>query len=45
MFPKLLARIKELAGYKGPKVVVGFTAEYAIFVHENLTARHPVGAV
>jgi hypothetical protein len=24
-------------------VVVGFTAAYAIFVHENLNAHHPVG--
>lgn len=24
-------------------VVVGFTAAYSIYVHENLEARHPVG--
>lgn len=24
-------------------VVVSFSAEYAIFVHENLEARHPIG--
>jgi hypothetical protein len=26
-----------------PVVEVGFTAGYAVFVHENLQARHPVG--
>lgn len=25
------------------KMVVGFTAPYAIYVHENLTARHRIG--
>jgi hypothetical protein len=24
-------------------VIVGYTAAYALFVHENLTAHHPVG--
>lgn len=24
-------------------VIVGYTANYALFVHENLEARHPVG--
>lgn len=26
-----------------PSVIVGFEEEYAIFVHENLEAHHPVG--
>ena len=26
-----------------PSVVVGFDEEYAIFVHENLEAHHPIG--
>jgi hypothetical protein len=26
-----------------PSVIVGYTEEYAIFVHENLEANHPVG--
>lgn len=26
-----------------PYVVVGYTQNYAIWVHENLNARHPVG--
>jgi len=28
---------------KDPKVVVGYTAQYAIYVHENLEANHPNG--
>lgn len=28
---------------KNPSVIVGYTEEYAIFVHENLEAHHPVG--
>lgn len=28
---------------KNPGVVVGFEEEYAIYVHENLEAHHPVG--
>lgn len=28
---------------KGPTVAVGFTAAYAMYVHENLEAHHPVG--
>jgi len=28
---------------KNPSVVVGFEEEYAIYVHENLEAHHPVG--
>lgn len=26
-----------------PSVIVGFTEEYAVYVHENLEAHHPVG--
>lgn len=28
---------------EGGSVIVGFSTNYAIFVHENLQARHPVG--
>jgi len=28
---------------KNPSVIVGFEEEYAIYVHENLEAHHPVG--
>ncbi len=31
------------AAVQQPKVIVGYTAAYAIFVHENLEAHHPVG--
>lgn len=31
------------AKYGDPRVVVGFTAQYAVYVHENLEAFHPVG--
>jgi len=38
------AKLQALA--KGPhraSVIVGYTQNYAIYVHENLQARHPVG--
>ncbi len=40
----LIEKFRELVR-KNPdcKVSVGYTAAYAIFVHENLQAHHPVG--
>lgn len=38
---QLQAKIAELR--MPAAVVVGFSVNYAIFVHENLTAHHPVG--
>lgn len=35
-------RLKAVKG-QGGSVIVGFSTRYAIFVHENLQARHPVG--
>lgn len=29
--------------YQGAKYVIGFTAPYAVYVHENLNARHTNG--
>lgn len=41
---KLLSQLKTLARKGKPTaVIVGYTAEYAIYVHENLAARHVVG--
>jgi hypothetical protein len=41
---KLTALVKEkLEGENRVSVVVGYTAYYAIFVHENMEAHHPVG--
>jgi uncharacterized protein YyaL (SSP411 family) len=41
----LVRRLQRLRGrYKSqPKVVVGYTADYAVYVHENLEAYHSVG--
>jgi uncharacterized protein YyaL (SSP411 family) len=41
----LVRRLQRLRGrYRSqPKVVVGYTADYAVYVHENLEAYHPVG--
>lgn len=36
-------RRRGAAAARGPQVVVGFTAAYSIWVHENLEAHHPVG--
>lgn len=37
-------KVKGFLGFaKDPIVIVGYTAEYAIFVHENLEANHPNG--
>lgn len=43
---KLVAELRRrVAALKphGPSVVVGYSAGYAVYVHENLEARHPVG--
>ncbi|MGL6095045.1 MAG: hypothetical protein ACRC7O_04495 [Fimbriiglobus sp.] len=43
---KLLGKLKKKAGLVGPPktaVVVGYTAAYGVFVHEDLEAFHPVG--
>ncbi len=37
----LKARAKEAA--KNVSVIVGYTQAYALYVHEDLTANHPVG--
>lgn len=43
-FAKVAATLRALAGkYDGPSVTVGYTQAYAIYVHENLEAYHPVG--
>jgi len=39
---KLRARARE-AAQASRSVVVGYTANYAVYVHENLEAHHPVG--
>jgi hypothetical protein len=41
----LVRRLRNLRGkYRGqPRVVVGYSAGYAVYVHENLEAYHPVG--
>ncbi len=38
-----LARHAEQYGPDRVDVVVGYTQAYALYVHENLEARHPVG--
>lgn len=41
---KLAQKVKEFLGAKkDPTVKVGYTAQYAIYVHENLEANHPNG--
>lgn len=40
---KLKAMISGSSGTKGPTVTVGYTQNYALPVHENLQAYHPVG--
>ncbi len=41
----LVRKFRDLRGrYKGqPKVAVGYSQEYAVYVHENLEAYHPTG--
>lgn len=36
-------KILKLATPGNLRVTIGFTAEYAVYVHENLTANHPRG--
>jgi hypothetical protein len=36
-------RLKQSRGSPKPKLEIGYTADYAIYVHENLQARHPIG--
>ena len=41
---KLKNHVKSFLGFKkDPTVQVGYTAQYAIYVHENLEANHPNG--
>ncbi len=40
---KLKAKANKIAPQQKVSVIVGFTAAYAIYVHENLEAYHPVG--
>ena len=43
-FKELSAKLAGVAGKKvQPSVAVGVTAAYALYVHENLEAKHPVG--
>lgn len=37
-----MAEARRLGG--APRVEVAYDAPYAVYVHENLSARHPVGA-
>ncbi len=38
-----MAMARDAAQQDGSSVIVGFTQEYGIYVHENLEARHPIG--
>jgi hypothetical protein len=40
---KLRTRAAKANKDANPSVLVGYTAAYALFVHENLEAHHPVG--
>lgn len=40
---KLRARAAKAKKDSAAAVTVGFTQSYAVYVHENLEARHPVG--
>lgn len=45
-FPELVGTLRGMVSKAKnlfKKVNVGFTANYAVYVHENLTAYHPVG--
>ena len=40
----LLAKLaRSSTKYRGRSALVGYTQAYAIYVHENLEAKHPVG--
>jgi hypothetical protein len=45
--PKLIRQFRELSGNARragqARIVVGYSAPYAIYVHENLNAYHPIG--
>lgn len=43
LMAKLKAREDAAKKDGNASVIVGFTQSYAIYVHENLEARHPVG--
>ena len=43
LLAKLRAREAAARKDRDKQVVVGYTASYAIFVHENLEVRHPTG--
>lgn len=44
LIKKIGQKVLQFLGSKPkPKVLVGYTAAYAIFVHENLEANHPNG--
>jgi len=43
-FNSIKNHVKSFLGFKpDPAVIVGYTAQYAIYVHENLEANHPNG--
>ncbi len=39
----IASKAKEVGTNPRVSVIVGYTQRYAIYVHENLEARHPVG--
>jgi predicted GNAT family N-acyltransferase len=43
LLTKMKARLNKAKQDHGAAVVVGYTQAYAIYVHENLQAHHPVG--
>lgn len=44
IFDRLIAKLKgRERKYDGPAVRVGYTQVYAIYVHEDMEAHHPVG--
>ena len=43
LMAKLQALTMKAVKESGQDAIVGFTANYAIYVHENLQAHHPVG--
>jgi len=38
-----LKKLQSVHTTENPRVIVGYTQNYAIYVHENLEAHHPVG--
>jgi hypothetical protein len=43
LLSKLKAKVAAVVAGSGSHVIVGYTAAYAVFVHENLEAYHKVG--